>query len=305
MKKILFLAFCAFMLCGCAATPHEETTTSMETTILAEITTEELITGETTTESLIATEITYIESLGETKVKLSTMSEENLRNLLSDAGIEIPEPIKTARLYMLFAMLEEDPEKSSMSYYMIFNTYSVKLRAYAAWDYLPLTEENPALYPKFSEMTDEEIDAFLMKNEIVLPPEIGALDIRAALMSYEKDPLHEIFGEQFPIEEFFDQCRSLMKGYYGIYDPTQDPICMGKPRLSLMSEEECRRILLEGGALILPTHDIQAIRRTVRTCEADPDFIFSFGHYTISELYESIRNAVRAYYGLEPFVYEH
>ena len=312
MKKIFLLAVCFLMLCGCANTPPTETTASTETTTstettAAEITTMETSTAETTTETTIekpiATETTYIESLDETKVKLSTMSEEDLRELLADAEIEIPEPIKTVNLRMLFAMLEEDPEKSSFSYYRIFSAYSTNIRAHAK-EYLALTEKDPVLYPKFSEMTDGEIDAFLMKNESVLPPEIGPLDVRAALISYESNPNNSIFGASFPIEEFFDQCRSLMKVYYGIYDPTQDPMCMGKPRLSLMSEKECRRILLEGGADIPDSYTINYIRHLVRRYEADPNFINGVSYSVAAKREESFQNAVRAYYGMEPFDFE-
>ena len=312
MKKLLLPILCALMLCGCADTPPEETTASTETTTPAETTAVETTTAETTaaettteptTEAPIATETTYIESLGEAKVKLSTMSEEDLRGLLAEANIEIPDPIKTVNLRMLFAMLEEDPEKESFLYYLIFSAYSQKLR-HSAKEYLPLTEEYPELYPKFSEMTDEEIDVFLAKNEIVLPPELGPFDVRAALISYESDPNKNIFGASFPVEEFFDQCRSLMKSHYGIYDPTQDPLCMGKPPLSLMSEEECRRILLEGGADIPDFYEIDYIKKVIRLCEENPDYVFGFGSPILADRYESIRNAVRAYYGIGPFDFE-
>ena len=302
MKKLLLPILCALMLCGCANTPPKETTASMETTTPAETTATETTT-ETTTESPIATETTYIESLGETKMKLSTLSEDDLRDLLVEANIEIPEPIKTVNLRMLFAILEEDPEKESFLYYQIFSAYSHKLR-YNAKEHLALTEEYPELYPKFSQMTDAEIDAFLAKNEIVLPPELGPFDVRAALISYESDPNKNIFDASFPIEEFFDQCRSLMKSHYGIYDPTQDPLCMGKPRLSLMSEEECRRILLDGGADIPDFYEIDYIRKVIRLCEENPDYVFGFGSPILADRYESIRNAIREYYGLEPFDFE-
>ena len=87
MKKIFLLAVCFLMLCGCANTPPTETTT----------------------EEPIATEITYIESLDETKVKLSTMSEGEIRRILIEGGANIPDSYKIDYIRYLVRRYEADP----------------------------------------------------------------------------------------------------------------------------------------------------------------------------------------------------
>ena len=109
MKKILLLTFCAFILCGCRYTPHEETTVDTQPTTLGVSTTEEVTTAETITEAPIATETTYIESLGETKVKLSTMSEEDIRQILIEGGADIPDFYEISYIRYLVQRYENDP----------------------------------------------------------------------------------------------------------------------------------------------------------------------------------------------------
>lgn len=91
MKKLLLPILCALMLCGCADTPPEETTASTETT--------------------------YIESLGETKMKLSTLSEEDLRKFFTDAGWPIPKMYERLSLRELVIKLEQDPYYENGSNY--------------------------------------------------------------------------------------------------------------------------------------------------------------------------------------------
>ena len=109
MKKLLLPILRALMLCGCADTPPEETTASMETTTPAETTATETTT-ETTTESPIATETTYIESLGETKMKLSTLSEEECRRILLDGGADIPDFYEIDYIRKVIRLCEENPD---------------------------------------------------------------------------------------------------------------------------------------------------------------------------------------------------
>ena len=134
MKKLLLPILCTLMLCGCANTPPTETTASMETTTptettSAETTTMETSTAETTTETTteepIATETTYIESLGETKVKLSTMSEEDLRKFFTDAGLNIPKMYERFSLRELVINLEKDPfYEHGINITLRFDTYA-------------------------------------------------------------------------------------------------------------------------------------------------------------------------------------
>ena len=118
MKKLLLPILCALMLCGCADTPPEETTASTETTTPAETTAAETTametttaetTTETTTEAPIATETTYIESLGETKVKLSTMSEEDVKRILIEGGADSPDSYEISYIRYLVRRYEDDP----------------------------------------------------------------------------------------------------------------------------------------------------------------------------------------------------
>ena len=103
MKKLLLPILCALMLCGCANTPPTETTT----------------------EEPIATEITYIESLDETKVKLSTMSEEDLRKFFTDAGLNIPKMYERFSLRELVINLEKDPfYEHGINITLRFDTYA-------------------------------------------------------------------------------------------------------------------------------------------------------------------------------------
>ena len=135
MKKLLLPILCALMLCGCADTPPEETTASTETSTPAETTaaettamdttTAETTTAETTTEAPIATETTYIESLRETKVKLSTMSEEDLRKFFTDAGLKIPKMYERFSLRELVINLEKDPfYEHGINSTLQFDTYA-------------------------------------------------------------------------------------------------------------------------------------------------------------------------------------
>ena len=119
MKKLLLPILCALMLCGCADTPPEGTTASMEITTPTETTatetTTETTTAETTatkatTEAPIATETTYIESLGETKVKLSTMSEEECRRILLEGGADIPDFYEIDYIKKVIRLCEENPD---------------------------------------------------------------------------------------------------------------------------------------------------------------------------------------------------
>ena len=100
------------MFCSCAGTPPAETTASADTTTSAETTA-----AETTTEAPIATETTYIESLCETKVKLSTLSEEDLRKFFTDAGWPIPKMYERLSLRELVIKLEQDPYYENGSNY--------------------------------------------------------------------------------------------------------------------------------------------------------------------------------------------
>ena len=128
MKKLLPPILCALMLCGCADTPPEETTASTETTAAettAMDTTTAETTTETTTESPIATETTYIESLGETKTKLSTLSEEDLQKFFTDAGLNIPKMYERFSLRELVINLEKDPfYEHGINSTLQFDTYA-------------------------------------------------------------------------------------------------------------------------------------------------------------------------------------
>ena len=134
MKKLLLPILCALMLCGCANTPPTETTANTETTTPIETTSAETTTmdtstaettTETTTEEPLATETTYIESLDETKVKLSTMSEEDLRKFFTDAGLNIPKMYERFSLRELVINLEKDPfYEHGINITLRFDTYA-------------------------------------------------------------------------------------------------------------------------------------------------------------------------------------
>ncbi len=124
MKRLILLSLCAFLLCSCATptlqettatTPQAQTTTqttteatTVETTIESTITTTEQTTTEMTT---VATETTYVETLGETKIKLSTMSEEDCRKFLSEAGVEVPPQLEDIKTLSLVKTYEDDPDR--------------------------------------------------------------------------------------------------------------------------------------------------------------------------------------------------
>lgn len=132
MKRLALLLLCASLfLCACARTQPEETTaqtpltettteqttvqtTTVQTTALTTtmLTTTDQTTATTEETTTVATETTYVEALGETKIKLSTMSEEDCRKFLAEAGVEVPPHLNGIRTRGVISMFEDNPDRS-------------------------------------------------------------------------------------------------------------------------------------------------------------------------------------------------
>ena len=303
MKKLLLPILCALMLCGCADTPPEETTASTETTTPAETTATETTTAETTaqttTESPIATETTYIESLGETKVKLSTLGEEDLRKFFTDAGMKIPEMWRIVRVSKIFAALEENPDLYPTYYDQPLSRFNIPFR-YAALDYLALVEQDPMKYPTFSEMTESQCLAVLKERGVEIPYEyLYGFDVKKELCVYESNKDYFLFSFGMDFNAYFEDVRYAFKSYYGIPDDSRSPTLMGKPRLSLMSDEECKQFLIDAGVSI-PTKAAEnnPFKYLFWMHEQDPNYTVAVSWTIMADFYDAMRIAISEYYGM-------
>ena len=314
MKKLFSLILCALMLCSCTGTPPAETTASADTTTPAETTTAETTTAETTaaetttetkTEAPIATETTYIESLSETKVKLSTMSEEDLRKFLADAGVEIPEMWRIVRVSKIVAALEEDPAQPATHYDQPLSKFYLPFR-YAALDYLVLMAQDPVKYPTFSEMTESQCLAVLRERDVEIPYEyLYDFDVKKELCVYESNEEHYLFSFGMDFNAYFEDIRYAFNGYYGIPDDSRSSTLMGKPRLSLMSNEECKQFLIDAGITIPKAAEGNPYKYLFRRHEQDPNYTVAVSWTVMADFFDGMRIAISEYYGMPlPFWWE-
>ena len=117
MKRIVLILLIFSLLCAVSCnntelTDTSETVETSDTTASVETTETTIETTTETTEqtTLQSTETTYVEALGEYKVKLSTMSEEDCRRFLEEAGVEIPEEFQEKNIRSFVEKYEEDPQ---------------------------------------------------------------------------------------------------------------------------------------------------------------------------------------------------
>ena len=120
MKRIVLILLIFSLLCAVSCnntelTDTSETVETSDTTASVETTETTIETTTETTEqtTLQSTETTYVEALGEYKVKLSTMSEEDCRRFLEEAGVEIPEILQGTNVKGAITKYEKDPEAFS------------------------------------------------------------------------------------------------------------------------------------------------------------------------------------------------
>ena len=69
-----------------------------------------------------------------------------------------------------------------------------------------------------------------------------------------------------------------------------------KPKLSEMEDEKLIQYLTDAGVSIPEQTDVDDLREAVKRIEEDPNTIGAYGWDVLSDLHESVRNAVNQYY---------
>lgn len=81
-----------------------------------------------------------------------------------------------------------------------------------------------------------------------------------------------------------------------------DMFHMGKFRLSLLNEELCKEFVLDQGVTIPEEFSDFTFQPFFVSIEGDPHQEFIYGWTALADFCYAVRDAVNAYYGIEPLV---
>lgn len=165
--------------------------------------------------------------------------------------------------------------------------------------------------PKLSSMTEEECRQFIADKGIELPEEFRDREVRKLIEQYENHPEDYYYSNPEDPTFYSKYVWMAVLEYYGITNEKYEKELeiqkkiAEKPKLSSMTEEECRQFLAEKGVAIpAELGEDYNVKWLIAHYEEYPEIEIVASYTPAHVLYESVWMAVLEYYGITNEAYE-